>query len=197
MADLSFPLVGPGGEPVDLARTIDSHGFGDLPPMRHVDGALEITLPLRGRRPRTVRIHAGGRGRGAVTVLDPEPSAATAAAVLDAARHVLRMDQDLSPFYALAAEDPDLAWVAGGSGRMLRSPTVFEDVAKTICTTNCTWSATTRMVGALVEHLGETAAAKDILGAIEKVLVEGPHTPDMKGRAKTADVGSAIAQALR
>ena len=61
MADLSFPLVGPGGEPVDLARTIDSHGFGDLPPMRHVDGALEFTLPLPGRRARTARIHAGGR----------------------------------------------------------------------------------------------------------------------------------------
>ena len=170
MADLSFPLVGPGGEPVDLARTIDSHGFGDLPPMRHVDGALEITLPLRGRRPRTVRIHAGGRGRGAVTVLDPEPSAATAAAVLDAARHVLRMDQDLSPFYALAAEDPDLAWVAGGSGRMLRSPTVFEDVAKTICTTNCTWSATTRMVGALVEHLGETAPGAPASGTLGRAF---------------------------
>src|SRR5262249_57764140 len=40
---------------------------------------------------------------------------------------------------------------------MLRSPTVFEDVVKTICTTNCTWSATERMVGALVEHLGERA----------------------------------------
>ena len=33
---------------------------------------------------------------------------------------------------------------------------------KTICTTNCAWSATERMVGALVEHLGEPAAgAKD------------------------------------
>ena len=28
---------------------------------------------------------------------------------------------------------------------------------KTVCTTNCTWSATERMVGALVEHLGEPA----------------------------------------
>jgi len=37
---------------------------------------------------------------------------------------------------------------------MLRSPTVFEDLVKTICTTNCTWSATERMVGALVGELG-------------------------------------------
>ena len=37
---------------------------------------------------------------------------------------------------------------------MLRSPTVFEDVVKTICTTNCAWSATVRMTTALVDHLG-------------------------------------------
>jgi N-glycosylase/DNA lyase len=44
---------------------------------------------------------------------------------------------------------------------MIRSPTVFEDVVKTICTTNCTWTATVRMVSALVEHLGEPAAGAD------------------------------------
>src|SRR6202022_870337 len=38
-----------------------------------------------------------------------------------------------------------------------RSPTVFEDVVKTICTTNTSWGGTTRMVNALVEHLGEKA----------------------------------------
>ena len=36
-------------------------------------------------------------------------------------------------------------------------PTVFEDVVKTICTTNTSWGGTTRMVNALVEHLGEKA----------------------------------------
>jgi 3-methyladenine DNA glycosylase/8-oxoguanine DNA glycosylase len=70
---------------------------------------------------------------------------------------VLRLDQDLTPFYSAIAADPDLAWAAAGAGRMIRSPTVFEDVAKTICTTNCAWSATERMVGALVAHLGEEA----------------------------------------
>ncbi len=40
---------------------------------------------------------------------------------------------------------------------MIRGATVFEDVVKTLCTTNCSWSATRRMVSALVEHLGEKA----------------------------------------
>jgi N-glycosylase/DNA lyase len=38
---------------------------------------------------------------------------------------------------------------------MIRGLTVFEDVVKTVCTTNCAWSATERMVGALVANLGE------------------------------------------
>jgi N-glycosylase/DNA lyase len=77
--------------------------------------------------------------------------------VLETIRHMLRLDEDLSPFYVLARADPQLAWTAAGAGRMMRSPTVFEDVVKTICTTNCAWSATVRMTTALVGHLGEQA----------------------------------------
>ena len=77
--------------------------------------------------------------------------------VVAGVRHVLRLDHDLSGFYAKAEHDPDLAWAATGAGRMLQGPSVFEDVVKTVCTTNCAWSATVRMVNALVEHLGETA----------------------------------------
>src|SRR5205823_15024635 len=74
-----------------------------------------------------------------------------------AVRHILRMDQDLSAFYAMAGADAELAWATRGAGRMVQSQTVFEDVVKTICTTNCAWGATVRMVGALVEHLGRRA----------------------------------------
>ncbi|MGZ8578453.1 MAG: hypothetical protein ACXWWX_02855 [Actinomycetota bacterium] len=44
---------------------------------------------------------------------------------------------------------------------MLRSPTVWEDVVKTVCTTNCSWSLTTTMVNALVTHLGENAVGHE------------------------------------
>jgi len=35
-----------------------------------------------------------------------------------------------------------------------------------------------------------------IMDAIEAVLVEGPHTPDLGGKAKTGDMGKAIAEAV-
>ncbi|HEX5950827.1 MAG TPA: Fe-S cluster assembly protein HesB [Actinomycetota bacterium] len=159
MTTIEFRLVGAGGEPVDLVRTLNSHGFVDLPPMRPSADyrSLEITLSTGRGRPRTVRIHAGRDGHGAMTVVGPAVSAATAERLATGVRHVLRLDADLSPFYAMAAEDPDLSWTVRGAGRMVQSPTVFEDVVKTVCTTNCAWSATRRMVDAIVEHLGEPA----------------------------------------
>jgi 3-methyladenine DNA glycosylase/8-oxoguanine DNA glycosylase len=154
-----LPLVGAGGEPVDLRRTIASHGVADLPPNRTDEDAvtLETTVRLPRGRPRTVRIAPGTPGKAEVTALGKAPSPATADALLAQVAHMLRLDEDLSVFYARVREDPDLAWAARGAGRLIRSATVFEDVVKTICTTNCAWSATVRMVGALVEHLGEPA----------------------------------------
>jgi N-glycosylase/DNA lyase len=154
-----LPLVGAGGEPVDLWRTIESHGLVDLPPMRIDEEAhaLEITVPLPSSRPRTLEISEGGAGHAKLAVAGRAPGKRQAAELEAAAAYVLRLDEDLSPFYAVAASDPDLAWATQGAGRLVRSPTVFEEVVKTICTTNCAWSATERMVAALVEHLGEPA----------------------------------------
>jgi 3-methyladenine DNA glycosylase/8-oxoguanine DNA glycosylase len=44
---------------------------------------------------------------------------------------MFRLDEDLSPFYSTVRKDAELAWCAQGAGRMLRAPTVFEDVVKT------------------------------------------------------------------
>ena len=56
------------------------------------------------------------------------------------------------------------------AGRMLRSPTVFEDILKTICTTNCAWSATVRMVNGLVAGLGDAGRRRS--GPLDQRL---PH----------------------
>jgi 3-methyladenine DNA glycosylase/8-oxoguanine DNA glycosylase len=119
--------------------------------------ALEVTLPAGRGRARTVRISAGPRRTARVEIGGRAPGARAAEEILALVSHILRLDEDLSGFYAMARSDPELAWAAEGAGRMVRSATVFEDLVKTICTTNCTWSATERMVGAIVEHLGVPA----------------------------------------
>jgi 3-methyladenine DNA glycosylase/8-oxoguanine DNA glycosylase len=153
---VELELKGAGGEPVDLLRTIGSHGLADLPPQVLDEGArtLETTVPLPRGRARTIRIAPARTGFARVEVTKGRVGTADGARLAEIALHILRLDADLSDFYGAARQDPDLAWVTKGAGRMLRSPTVFEDVVKTICTTNCAWSATVRMVSALVSQLG-------------------------------------------
>jgi 3-methyladenine DNA glycosylase/8-oxoguanine DNA glycosylase len=140
-------LVGAGGEPVDFRRTLASHGVAELPPNRLDEEAWTLETALAaGGRARTVRVREGRPGYAQVD--------GNGRRVLDVVRHMLRLDEDLSRFYAMIGDDDQLAWARRGAGRMLRSPTVFEDVVKTVCTTNCAWSGTVRMVTALVEHLG-------------------------------------------
>jgi 3-methyladenine DNA glycosylase/8-oxoguanine DNA glycosylase len=154
-----FPLVGPAGERVDLRRVFLSHGIAELPPMRLDQKAwtFEITVPLAGIGARTLVISQARPGHGVIAVTGRPPTERVGAAIMAQVRHVLSLELDLTPFYTVAAEDPDLAWVLTGAGRMVRSPTVFEEVVKTICTTNTSWGGTTRMVNALVEHLGQKA----------------------------------------
>jgi 3-methyladenine DNA glycosylase/8-oxoguanine DNA glycosylase len=156
-ATVELPLAGAGGEPVDLWRTIVSHGVAELPPARVDEEArtMEITLPVNGAA-RTVLISEGPRNAARLEIRG-RVGPRQAERLRESVRHVLRLDEDLSEFYALAARDEELAWAAEGAGRMVRSATVFEEVVKTVCTTNCTWSATERMVGALVAHLGVAA----------------------------------------
>ena len=146
------PLKGPRGEPIDFASTIVSHGVAELPPNR-VDLAervLETTLPVP-RGARTVRITARGKKLRIETV-----AGSFAPQLAETVAHMFRLDEDLSRFYELVRED-ELSWCALGAGRMLRAPTVFEDVVKTICTTNTAWSGTRKMTAALVDNLGAQA----------------------------------------
>jgi N-glycosylase/DNA lyase len=118
-------LVGAGGEPVDFARTIVSHGVAELPPNRvNLAGRLLETTPPVARGARTVRIIARGEKLRIEGSNDSKLTRTVA--------HMFRLDEDLSGFYELVRDD-ELAWCALGAGRMLRAPTVFEDVVKTIC----------------------------------------------------------------
>jgi N-glycosylase/DNA lyase len=118
---------------------------------------FEVTLPVYGFPARTVLVSESGPENGVVSTIGPAPRREEGERIVAAVRRVLRLDEDLSGFYALSTQDSDLSWVTNGAGRMVRSPTVFEEVVKTLCTTNCAWSATIRMVSALVEYLGEKA----------------------------------------
>ncbi len=143
-------------------RTVYSHGWCALPPFRIVKEG-----------PRLERVLVLSSGRGVVVSLD-EPGDGTLRVGTDApgrltpgeknevvslVRACLRLDEDLSEFHAAARRHKDFRWAVNmKAGRMLRAPTVFEDVVKMICTTNCSWSLTEVMVENLCRKLGEETA---------------------------------------
>lgn len=148
-------LRGAGGEPISFARTVHSHGCARLPPAELQESPLVYrrSLDVGGRILVASMRELGGRIVVESSARLRRRDAATLEAIV---ARMFRLSDDLSPFYALLANGDPLGWAAGGAGRILASPTVFEDVVKTICTTNCAWSGTIRMTRALSE-LGQGA----------------------------------------
>lgn len=136
-------------------RTVASHGWYQLPPFGLDTRKWELSRVIDlGQRPPTTIFLTGRKNYIRVqtsrTLTKPE-----AAIVLRDARHVLRLDDDLHDFYSTTESDPEFSWIGQqGAGRLLRSPTVFEDLVKMICTTNCSWALTLKMVNGLVDNLG-------------------------------------------
>jgi N-glycosylase/DNA lyase len=157
----------------DLDLTVRSHGFYDLAPWSYDRERCLLGRPLRLASGRTVAVEvtpSAGQGAGLALRIASAGRLAAAEArdVRAQLRGCLAMDEDLAPFYARIRELegaararpllPRLGWaVERGAGRLLRSPSVFEEAVKTLCTTNCSWALTRIMVKNLVEHLGELA----------------------------------------
>ncbi|WP_055749427.1 hypothetical protein [Frankia sp. AvcI1] len=95
--------------------------------------------------------------------------------------HALALDDDLSDLYASLAGEPGLAWVAaGGHGRLLRSPSVWEDLVRALAATNAALSRTRSMLDALVELFGARGPAgerafPDAAAIARGVAVDGPE----------------------
>ncbi|HET8725330.1 MAG TPA: Fe-S cluster assembly protein HesB [Anaeromyxobacteraceae bacterium] len=155
----------------DLERVVRSHGWYDLAPWSWDPVRRVVGRPLRLAPGRVVHVEVAAPGPGRLLLRVTAPGgtaragqgrAAEAEAVRHAVRTCLALDEDLGPFRerARAVEGvggptPVQGALDRGLGRLLRSPTVFEDAVKTLCTTNCSWALTRSMVSRLVESLGE------------------------------------------
>lgn len=157
-------VLAPAG-PFDFEGTAYSHGWVVLAPNEWDEGACTLRRVHRLPSGRVVLLGlsraesaAGGvsvrvEHRGRLAARDRHAIAADVS-------HMLRLDEELEPFYALCRRRGEpWARVCGGLGRLLRSPTWFEDVVKTLCTTNVHWGGTKRMVRGLVEAFGAPCSA--------------------------------------
>src|SRR5258706_7830283 len=161
----------------NFRRTVLSHGWCALLPFEfdQDNWTLVRVLDLQQAEPVTVQISYKGRE---ITVKTSRRAGKHAAATIERdVRHMFRLDDDLGEFYQATASDPDFAWVAHeGAGRLLRSPTVFEDLVKMICTTNCSWALTRKMVIGLVNELGRESADGRKSFPTAAAMAEKPET---------------------
>jgi N-glycosylase/DNA lyase len=138
--------------------TVYSHGWCDLAPFKIDEQNWRLTYVFHdpnGDRAAPATICE----MDATLVVELDDAAAVDKSRVEKdIRHVLRLDEDLSGFYSSVAGQDGLEWVERRlAGRLLRSPTVFEDLVKTICTTNCSWNLTKNMASNLVSKLGQPA----------------------------------------
>jgi 3-methyladenine DNA glycosylase/8-oxoguanine DNA glycosylase len=137
-------------------RTLYSHGWSQLLPFELEPSELKLLTVLDLGEPDSLTVQMTYK-EGNIAVRTDEPvSARLRPALFSRISHIFRLDEDFTLFYRSLSIDPGFKWVKKeGAGRLIRSPTVFEDLVKTICTTNCSWALTDKMVRGLVNYLGK------------------------------------------
>lgn len=142
--------------PFLLRTVVYSHGWVQLAPFSVGSEPDELDYVDQLSTGRVVELSVQEAPGGVSVAVDAALSPDEAAEVEARVTWVLGLDQDLSDFHAAASGEPKLAQAAGQArGRVLRAPSLFEDVVKTILTTNTAWGGTIRMNEALVQRYGE------------------------------------------
>ena len=146
----------PAQPPFSLSAVIHSHGWARLTPFNldSEDDQLSYTYQLKDKR--VVNLSFEEISTGVAVKLHESLNKDEKHEISEVVTWMLELDQDFSEFYDLAQDEPKLQQVEEkAQGRLLRSPTLFEDTIKTILTTPTAWRGTIRMTEALVNHFGE------------------------------------------
>jgi N-glycosylase/DNA lyase len=139
----------------NFKRTAISHGWYDLPPFELDQETWTLTRVIDLGKTNPVTVSVKQHKRALKITLAREVGAQASKQIVRDVRQMLRLDDDMSRFYEAVLDADDFAWIASsGAGRLLRAPTVFEDLVKMICTTNCSWALTDKMINSLVDALG-------------------------------------------
>lgn len=138
-----------------LPAVIRSHGWFQMTPFGETpDHGLSYILRLSNGKVVRIEVHEAGNDLrvDCSDALEPSEERELGQAI----SWMLDLERDLSEFYLLARQEPKLAKMAERkAGRVLRSPTLFEDVIRTMLTTNTLWKHTLRMCRELTSRYGE------------------------------------------
>jgi 3-methyladenine DNA glycosylase/8-oxoguanine DNA glycosylase len=134
-------------------ETVHAHGWRHLLPFAWNETTQTLERIEQIEDNRVVLLTLRAPSEGTLTITSSED--ADEAELTRRARRMLQLDIALDGFHKFCAADPKLAHLpARKQGRLLRSPTLWEDAVKVILTTNTTWAQTRAMTARLCEHFG-------------------------------------------
>jgi len=150
-------------QPYAFAQSVCDHGWYALAPFRwdETTKTLERVERLDNGEVVLLRIYQEAQAAEQIILaIDITAVQPLSGAVLDEltkrARWMLKIDQDYTAFYSRAVGHKRIGRIVNqGRGRLLRSSSLWEDVVKTIATTNVTWRNTVAMIQRLVDTLGD------------------------------------------
>lgn len=149
-------------QPFHFIYTVQSHGWFQLAPNKWDDETKTLHRTQRLSNGNVVLLDitdSGSPKRPKISVTVHHPRKLTESdqqEIINIVTYMFRTNVDLTPFYTICKKRGK-QWhpVTQGMGRLLRSPSVFEDIVKTIATVNMQWGGTKAMINRLVDTLGE------------------------------------------
>jgi 3-methyladenine DNA glycosylase/8-oxoguanine DNA glycosylase len=146
-------------QPFNFSSVINSHGWRQLAPFSYDESGNTLSHIMQVSNGRVIELKFG-EGADGISVETEKLDKTERREVVDKVTWMFGLDMDFTHFYAASRREPKLAHAKRlARGRVLRSPTVFEDVIKTILTTNTLWAATKNMTRKLVEVFGQPLPA--------------------------------------
>lgn len=144
----------PARKPFSFTSVVNSHGWRQLAPFSYDENTNTLGYIMQLADGRVVQLTMRD-GKDAVIVDTDKLDRTERKEVQDKVIWMFGLDMNFSRFYAASRGEPKLARARKRAlGRVLRSPSLFEDVIKTILTTNTLWTATKNMTRKLVDTFG-------------------------------------------
>jgi len=144
-------------QPFSYKSTLFAHGWSDLEPFQIAQDLRTLNYPLVIASRRIIQIKIIDTKDTIIRVLCAESlDRKDIEKVTQLIRHIFHLDEDFSEFYELAEEDPLFRWIAEKkAGRLLRAGSLWEDMVKILCTTNCSWHLTKLMIRNMVQKISQ------------------------------------------
>lgn len=150
---MTFTLTPPSS--FNLPAVVRSHGWAQMPPFGETpDHGLSYILRLTTGK--VLRFEVNATGDMLEVALTDLLTKAEQTELTCTITWMLALEQNFDEFYDLARQEPKLSkMVERKAGRVLRSPSLFEDVVRTLLTTNTLWAHTLRMCRELTKRYGD------------------------------------------